>query len=163
MKGKHTAWNSRSYISSVWPCFTLGGYKLYKLNLGIDCNIFVGESLRNSYKKYMDLKFDLENESKTHICMTFLFLYLYISIGIMYTKTYKGGRINFTLTFIFKVSSQGEVNYFGDLMIPDIEKVRIDTKIKSVSCIRAKLKKAIKSEFDLDFKGQPSRSGDSRS
>ena len=64
-------------------------------------------------------------------------------------------------SFTFKVRSQGEVNYFGDLVIPDVEKVRIDTKIKSVSCIQAKLKNAIKSEFDLDFKGKPSRSGDS--
>ena len=79
----------------------------------------------------------------------------------MYTTNYKGGHMNVILTFIFKVSSQGEVNYFGDLVIPDVEKVRIDTKIKSVSCIQAKLKNAIKSEFDLDFKGQPSRSGDS--
>ena len=76
----------------------------------------------------------------------------------MYTTNYKGGHINVILTFTFKVSSQGEVNYFGDLVIPDVEKVRIDTKIKSVSCIQEKLKNAIKSEFDLDFKGQPSRS-----
>ena len=79
----------------------------------------------------------------------------------MYTTKYKKGHINVILTFTFKVSSQGEVNYFDDLVIPDVEKVRIDTKIKPVSCIQAELKNAIKSEFDLDFKGQPSRSGDS--
>ena len=79
----------------------------------------------------------------------------------MYTTNYKGSHINVILTFSFKVSSQGEVNYFDDLAIPDVLKVRIDTKIKSVSCIQAKLKNAIESEFDLDFKGQPSRSGDS--
>ena len=69
--------------------------------------------------------------------------------------------MNVILTFTFKVSSRGEVNYFGDLVISNVEKVRIDTKIRSVSCIQAKLKNAIKSEFDLDFKGQPSRSGES--
>ena len=60
-------------------------------------------------------------------------------IGIMYTTKNKGGHMNVTLTFTFKVSSQGEVNYFGDLVIRDVEKVRIDTKIKFVSCIQAKL------------------------
>ena len=79
----------------------------------------------------------------------------------MYTKKYKRGHVNVILTFTFNVRSQGEVNYFSDLVIPDVEKVRIDIKIKSVSCIQAQLKNAIKSEFDLDFKGQPSRSGDS--
>ena len=62
----------------------------------------------------------------------------------MYTTKDKGGHINVTLTLTFKVSSQGEVNYFGDFVIPDVEKVRFDTKIKSVSCIQAKLKKVIK-------------------
>ena len=69
--------------------------------------------------------------------------------------------MNVILTFTFKVSSQGEVNYFGDLVITEVEKVKIDTKIKSVSSIQAELKNAMKSEFDLDLKGQPSRSGDS--
>ena len=52
--------------------------------------------------------------------------------------------MNVTLTLIFKVNSQGEVNYFGDFVIPDVEKVRFDTKIKSVSCIQAKFEKVIK-------------------
>ena len=62
----------------------------------------------------------------------------------MYTTSYKGGRINVILTFTFKVSSQGEVNYFGDLVIPGVVKVRIDTKIESVSCIQAKFEKCHK-------------------
>ena len=62
----------------------------------------------------------------------------------MYTTKNKEDHINVTLTFTIKVSSRSEVNYFGDLVIPDVDKVRIDTKIKSVSYIQAKLKKAIK-------------------
>ena len=64
--------------------------------------------------------------------------------GIMYTTKYKGGHINVTLTFTFTVISQGEVNYFGELVIPDVEKVRIDTKIKSVSCNTSKAEKCHK-------------------
>ena len=78
----------------------------------------------------------------------------------MYTTKDKEGHINVTLTLTFKVSSQSEVNYFSNFVIPDVEKVRIDTKIKSVSCIQPELKGYKKSEFDLDFKRQPSRSGD---
>ena len=43
----------------------------------------------------------------------------------MYTTNYKEGHINVILTFTFKVSSQGEVNYFGDLVIPDVEKLEL--------------------------------------
>ena len=71
---------------------------------------------------------------------------------VMYTTKYKGGHINVILTFTFKVSSQGEVNYFGDLVIPDPEKVRIDTKIQSVSCIQAKLKNDMKGSLTLTLK-----------
>ena len=78
-----------------------------------------------------------------------------------YTTKDKGGHINVTLTLTFKVSSKGEMNYFGDFVISGVEKVKFNTKIKSVSCIQAKFKKVIKTGFDLDFKGQPSRSGDS--
>ena len=63
------------------------------------------------------------------------------------------------MTLTFKVSSQGEVNYFGDFVIPDVEKVRIDTKIKSASCIQPELRKVIKSEFDLDFTLKVNRQG----
>ena len=48
----------------------------YKLDPGMEWNIFVGTNRRNPYINYMESIFDLENESKTHICMTFLFLYL---------------------------------------------------------------------------------------
>ena len=60
----------------------------------------------------------------------------------MYTTKDKGGHINVTLTLTFKVSSQVEVNYIGDFVIPDVEKVKFDTKIKSVSCIQAKFKRS---------------------
>ena len=77
----------------------------------------------------------------------------YIRCNALHTTKYKEGH-NFykrILTFTFKVSSQGEVNYFADLVIPDVEKLEFDTEIKSLSCIQAKLKHGIKSKFDLDF------------
>ena len=54
----------------------------------------------------------------------------------MYTTKDKGGHMDVTLTLIFKISCQGEVNYFGDFVTPDVEKVRFDTKIRSVSCLQ---------------------------
>ena len=70
----------------------------------------------------------------------------------MHTTKDKEGHINVTLTLTFKVSSQVEVNYFGDFVIPDVDKVRIDTKIKSVSCIQAKLKNVMKLSLTLTLK-----------
>ena len=40
-----------------------------------------------------------------------------------------------SLTLTFKVSSQGQVTNFGLRKIADLELIRIDTKIKSVSCV----------------------------
>ena len=45
--------------------------------------------------------------------------------------------------FMCDLDFQGH-NYFGDFVISGVEKVKFDTKIKSVSCIQAKLKKIIK-------------------
>ena len=59
-----------------------------------------------------------------------------------YTTKDKGGHINVTLTLTFKVSNKGEMNYFGDFVISCVEKVKFDTKIKSVSCIQATLKRS---------------------
>ena len=36
----------------------------------------------------------------------------------MYTTKDKEGHMNITMTLTFKVSSQGEVNYSGDFVIP---------------------------------------------
>ena len=62
----------------------------------------------------------------------------------MYTTKDKGGHMNVTLTLIFKVSSQGGVNYFGDFVIPDVEKVRIDTKIEVCIMYTSKVQKGHK-------------------
>ena len=47
------------------------------------------------------------------------------------------------LTFIFKVNHQGHVTDFGFSEILDPANVRIDTKIKSVSCIQPEIRKVI--------------------
>ena len=46
-------------------------------------------------------------------------------------------------TLILKVNCQGHVINFGLFEITDLELVRIDTKIKSVSCIQPKITKVI--------------------
>ena len=47
------------------------------------------------------------------------------------------------LTLILKVNCQGHVINFGLFEITDLELVRIDTKIKSVSCIQPQITKVI--------------------
>ena len=44
-------------------------------------------------------------------------------------------KVIVNLALILKVNCQGHVNNFGLFEITDLELVRIDTKIKSVSCI----------------------------
>ena len=48
-----------------------------------------------------------------------------------------------SLTLTLKVNRQGQVTNFGLFEITDLELVRIDTKIKSVSCIQPKIRKVI--------------------
>ena len=47
------------------------------------------------------------------------------------------------LTLNFKINHQGQVTEFGFSEILDIVNVRIDSKIKSVSCIQPELREAI--------------------
>ena len=47
------------------------------------------------------------------------------------------------LTFIFKVKHQGHLTDFGFSEILDLANVRIDTKITSVACIQAEIRKVI--------------------
>ena len=58
----------------------------------------------------------------------------------------------------FKVKCQGQVFGFVFFEIPDLEKVRIDTKILSVLYIQPEIGKVmIVYIYDLGFEGQPSR------
>ena len=47
------------------------------------------------------------------------------------------------LTFIFKVNHQGQVTDIAFFEIFDLANVRIDTKIKSLSCIQPEIRKVI--------------------
>ena len=53
------------------------------------------------------------------------------------------GHAKRCLTLIFKVKHQGQVIDFGFCAILDLENVRIDTKVKSASCIQPELMKVI--------------------
>ena len=64
------------------------------------------------------------------------------------------------VTLSSKVNRQGHVIFFNIFDIPDLENVRIDTKIKSVACIQPEMRKVIQLMCDLEFQGQPSRSRD---
>ena len=43
----------------------------YRLDLGVDSNIFKVEDLKKHKISHMTLMVDLENEGQTHLCMTF--------------------------------------------------------------------------------------------
>ena len=64
-------------------------------------------------------------------------------VYIIYTTKNEEGRTIVNLTLILKVNCQGHVINFGLFEITDLELVRIDTKIKSVSCIQPKITKVI--------------------
>ena len=64
------------------------------------------------------------------------------------------------VTLSSQVNRQGHVIFFNIFDIPDLENVRIDTKIKSVTCIQPEMRKVIQLMCDLEFQGQPSRSRD---
>ena len=70
------------------------------------------------------------NRYKDHVCM-------------MFTTRDTKGHAQMCLTFIFKVNHQGQVTDFGFSEILDLENVRIDTKVKSASCIQPELMKVI--------------------
>ena len=62
---------------------------------------------------------------------------------MMFTTRDTKGHTQMCLTFIFKVNHQGQVTDFGFSEILDLENVRIDTKVKSASCIQPELMKVI--------------------
>ena len=61
-------------------------------------------------------------------------------VYIMHTTKYEGHWI-VSLTLTLKVNCQGHVTNFGLFEITDLELVRNDTKIKSVSCMQPKIRK----------------------
>ena len=64
-------------------------------------------------------------------------------VYIIYTTKNKEIDTIVNLTLILKVNCQGHVINFGLFDITDLDLVRIDTKIKSVSCIQPKITKVI--------------------
>ena len=56
-------------------------------------------------------------------------------VYIIFTTKNEEDHTIVNLTLILKVNCQGHVNNFGLFDINALELVRIDTKIKSVSCI----------------------------
>ena len=65
----------------------------------------------------------------------------------------KKGQTIVNLTLNLKVTCQGHVNNLGFFEITDLELVRINTKIKSVSCIQTKDNEGhIKVSLTLTFK-----------
>ena len=69
------------------------------------------------------------------------------------------------VTLSSKVNRQGQVIFFNIFDIPDLENVRIDTKIKSVACIQPEMRKVIQLicvtlSSKVNRQGQPSRSRD---
>ena len=69
------------------------------------------------------------------------------------------------VTLSSKVNRQGHVIFSNIFDIPDLENVRIDTKIKSVACIQPGMRKVIQLicvtlSSKVNRQGQPSKSRD---
>ena len=64
-------------------------------------------------------------------------------VYIIYTTKYEEGHTIVNLTLILKVNCQGHVINFSLFEITDLELVRNDTKIKSVSCTQPKITKVM--------------------
>ena len=66
---------------------------------------------------------------------------------------FQGQTIFFEIIIIFKVSHHSYIIYFRFFEFLDLDYVKINIKIKSVSCIQPEIIK-VKIMFDLDFQGQ---------
>ena len=64
------------------------------------------------------------------------------SLYHIYNQNEEGHEI-VGLTLTLKVNRQGHVTNFGLFEIADLDLVRIDTKIMSVSCMQPKIRKVI--------------------
>ena len=62
---------TQGHTHSLFDLSYLRLYTGYRLDLGVDSNIYKVEDLRKSKISHLTLMVDLENEGQTHLCMTF--------------------------------------------------------------------------------------------
>ena len=62
---------AQGHTHSLYDLSYLRLYTGYRLDLGVDSNIFKVEDLRKPKISHMTLMVDLENKGQTHLCMTF--------------------------------------------------------------------------------------------
>ena len=62
---------TQGHTHSVYDLSYLRLYTGYRLDLGVDSDIFKVEDLSKSKISHLTLMVDLENEGQTHLCMTF--------------------------------------------------------------------------------------------
>ena len=62
---------TQGHTHSLYDRSYLQLYTGYRLDLGVDSDIFEVEDLRKLKISYLALMVDLENEGQTHLCMTF--------------------------------------------------------------------------------------------
>ena len=91
-------------------------YAGYRLNLGVDSNIFEVEDFRKFILSYLTLMFDLDFQGQANF---------------------------FQICIIFKVNHHSYIIYLNFFEFLDIEYVKIDTKIKSVTGIQPEIIKVI--------------------
>ena len=61
----------------------------------------------------------------------------------MYLVRDNEGHLTVCLTLTLKVNRQGRLTFFDLFEISELELIRIDTKIKCVSCMQTKIRKVI--------------------
>ena len=62
---------TQSHTHSLYDLSYLRLYTGYRIDLGVDSNIFKVGDLRKPRISHLTLMVDLENEGQTHLCMTF--------------------------------------------------------------------------------------------
>ena len=62
---------TQGHTYSLYDLSYLRLYTGYRLDLGVDSNIFEVEDLRKPKISHLTLMVDLENKGQTHFCMTF--------------------------------------------------------------------------------------------
>ena len=150
----------------VWPFVSLV-VNIYRHDLCIDFNNFEAWDVENVKTIHVSQTFDLVTQGHTHLSYDLAYLRLYayywLDLGVdsnilnvedlkkpkishltlMVDLDFQGQTIFFEIIIIFKVSHHSYIIYFRFFEFLDLDYVKINTKIKSVSCIQPEIIKVI--------------------
>ena len=133
--GQVTNVKHRIYLTrkQEWSCITYTTLDEQGVTISNFAHDFQGYPLRSSEE--FKLLLDLWHQILWHRHVDLVY--------IIYTTKNEEGHKIVSLALTLKVNRRSHVTYFGLFEITDLDLVRIDTKIKSVSCIQPKIRMVI--------------------